>query len=237
MVEAVPAARASAGCVSTAELDRLLTGSVTGVERGGLVEHLGRCRECRRRLAERRDAAEIPVSEAAPRELRARAVALGTTPAIPASARPPGSGDAEISTARAERRPMAGPAVAAAGLAAVLGLTAWLALREAPEPGVVRAPEPVIAAPRLTVAEQPHAPGLVDVRWSATPGAEAYRLVVVDAVGEVVLQLDLEGAQRRHRLALDGLPTEAASYLYVQALFDDGTRLTSAAEPLPRTGQ
>jgi hypothetical protein len=225
------------GCGSPAELDRLLAGSVTAAERSALVEHLSRCRRCRRRLAERQDlGASIVVTETTPRQLKERAVALAAPAGRIAPAPAAGAGERRQAgrRLRTPARRLVAAAAAAAGLAAVVGLPAWLAPRGASEPGEVRALEPAVAPPRLTAAEWRADEGSLDLRWSATPGAAAYRLVVVDGVGEVVLQVDLDGSRRGHRVDLEALPPGRPCYWYVQARFADGTRLASATEALPR---
>lgn len=242
MAEVLPAPRSR--CLSTARIDGFLAGSTSASERFTIVDHLSLCRRCRELLAERHDR-ELPISvaEVVPREIKDRVVALvddlggrmRPVPAAPVRGGGPAPAGREVGERHRAggRRLAATIATVAAALLAVAGLAIRTEVRNRPEPAAVRAREPAVAPPRLEATESRSDAGAVDLRWSATPGAVAYRLVVVDGVGELVTQVDLDGSRRSHRLERDALPRDGPFYWYVQARFADGTALASTTEPLP----
>lgn len=235
--------RETSACGGGEDWGRLLTGSLTDAERQRLVEHLSRCPSCRRQLAVHQDlTAPIPLTDVVPTRLRQRAIELVDEPSGSASAR---RATTESSAPRhvarhghhagsAPRRRQALLAAVAASLIAAAGLGAWLGLGELPEPAETRSLAAAIAAPQLEDPVPRPNTRTVDLRWSATPGAQRYRLTVIDGLGAPVREVDLDGDRREYALDLRPLPSDRDLHWRVQARFADGTALSSSIGALPQ---
>ena len=212
-------------------IERYLDGALSPAERQAFEEQAGRDPGLRRNLVElRRERAAAPEWADLPAEVRARVLEMG--------ARQAGA----VARGAAWRR-----TALAAGLAAVLGLGAWWALRPPaiPDPALdeVLREAPGAEAGSVELRSPPAGASLagpaLELAWRAVPGATGYTVFLLDERGDIRARERV--SEPAWRLDLASLALDAGGELcwYVTAELADGGSLTSEVRcgtPAPAGG-
>lgn len=215
------------------EIAAFVAGRLSGDQRSGAEDHLSTCRACRRALVARHAAVSDRAADEAPESVpdawleRARRL-VPSEPGPPADAGTPPAG-VSVGSHRYWRR---GFAAAAVLTIAALGWTfVGRDHTPAPDRSVVRDSGAVVSiAPDLVapVADARFRP-TADFRWTATPGANAYVLTVLDERGEVVASAET-ATETSLSLPDVGWVAGTRYYWFVDARLADGDEARSDVE-------